>query len=150
MELLTSVLNVRLLGVVLFLVAMVLLLGYLNEKNRREKKKRPGQLLQYTVPGQTAASVRGILGSPSPADDFSYVLEPAKNGGEYLHLTGHKPTGQVLDTLFLLRFEGDTPAQFSLRFVREAFGQREPIVPEALLDEFFKKKLSAHRSGSKS
>ncbi len=139
----SAALNWRLMGSVLLLVGLVLLVGYLTEKNKRARTEKPGRLLRYSVPGKTAAACRGILGKPAPGDAFLYKLEATPKGGWYFQLQQHRPTGQVLETLYLLAFEDDDPVQFSLRFVREAFGQKEPIVPPALLDEFFAAKLAA-------
>lgn len=140
-----SVLNLQGLFIAIPLVALVLLFAWLFARKKRTRRKKPGQLLEYTVPGKTAAACRGLLGENPASDLFSYTLEGAKSGGWYIHFTRHNATEQPLDTVFLLQFEGDSPALLSLSFVREAFGMREPIIGEALLDEFFAAKLGAER-----
>lgn len=142
---LSSAIDLRGLTLVLPLVALVLLLGWLWARSRKARAQKPGQHLAYTVPGRTAAECRGLLGGPADDDIFEYALETARGGGWYIHFTLHRPTAQPLDTLFLLQFEGDDPAFFSLTFVREAFGMREPVIGEPLLDAFFAQKLGARR-----
>jgi hypothetical protein len=101
--------------------------------------------VEYTVPGRTAAECRGLLGRPAENDMFAYTLVAAPSGGWYFRFTRHRPTGQTLDTLFLLQFTDENPASFCLRFAREAFGMREPVIGEGLLDSFFAAKLGARR-----
>ncbi len=140
-----SVLNWRGLLMAVPLVALVLLMAWLFARGSKKRRQKPGQRMRYTVPGKTAAACRGLLGDNPGSDLFAYTLEAAQNGGWYLRFTRHNPTGQPLDTLFLLQFEGDTPAVMNLSFVREAFGMREPIIGEALLDAFFENKVGAQR-----
>lgn len=127
------------------LIVMILAGAYFVIRRRRGNRKRPGIRLLYEAPGKTSAECRALLGRRSKEDVFQYRLEEAKSGGWYLHFLRHNPTGQVLDTLFLLQFVAEMPARFSFSFVREAFGVREPIIPEDLLDIFFLKKLQAGR-----
>lgn len=138
-------LNLQGLFIALPLVAMVLALGWWYARSQRKRRSRPGQSLRYRVPTLTAASCRGLLSHPAPEDIFSYTLEGAPSGGWYLTFTLHNPTGQPLSTLFLLQFEAEAPAILSLRFVREAFGMTEPVISEALLDQFFAEKMGAQR-----
>lgn len=140
-----AVVSLRTLGLVVLLVAAVLAIAWLYQKNARARRKKPGQHLRYRATPYNAATCRGLLGKHSDEDIFAYELENAPAGGWYLHLTRHNPTGQVLDTWFQLQFEDDAPAVFSLTFVREAFGMREPVMGEDLLDAFFAQKLAAQR-----
>ncbi len=140
---LSSIFNWQLLGGILLLVFLVLSFAYLHEKNKQGCKKKPGRQLYYTVPDKNAAACRAILLQNNEQDIFLYTLEATAQGGWYFHLKEHCPTGQVLDTLYLLTFDADEPAGLSLRFMREAFGQKEPIVSKELLDGFFKQKLQA-------
>lgn len=128
------------------LVAIVLLVARVYTKNAKKRRQKPGMHLLYTVPGHTAAQCRALLGTPAPDDIFTYKLESAASGGWYIHFTLHNPTGQTLDTLYLLQFEGDDPAVLSAHFVREAFGMKEPVIGEELLNAFFAQKLGALRS----
>lgn len=127
------------------LALAVIFIGWWLSRRTVKWRQKPGQLLRYTVPGKTAAACRGLLGKPAPQDIFGYSLESAASGGWYIHFTKHNPTGQQLDTLYLLQFEDDDPALLVLRFAREAFGMKEPVFAEALLDEFFAQKLGARR-----
>lgn len=140
-----GILNWRglLLGVTL--AGMVLLAGWFTARSKKTRRKRPGQYLLYTVPTRTAAACRDLLSHKNIYDSFAYTQQPAPDGGSYFTLTHHNPTGQTLATVFLLRFEAESPARFSLSFVRDVFGAKEPVMPEALLDEFFAQKLDAVR-----
>lgn len=140
-----DILNWQGLALAVPLVAAVLFAGWWFGRRGKNRPPKPGQLLRYSVPGKTAAACRGLLGKHGPDDLFDYTLEGAASGGWYIHFTRHSPTGQMLDTLFLLQFEDEDPAVFSLRFKREAFGMREPVMGEDLLDDFFKAKLGAER-----
>ncbi len=140
-----SILNLRMLLFVLVLVGLVLLVGYVTAKNKRAQQKKPGQYMRYEAVGRTAAQCMDLLEHKNIHDIFAYKLEQARGGGWYITLKLHIPTEQMLDTVFLLQFETETPARFSLRFVREAFGMREPVEPESMLDEFFAQKLDAVR-----
>lgn len=134
----------RVVVLALFLAAVVLMAGYVAEKNRRVKKKRAGQHMAYEAPGKTAAACRGLLLGMTEADLFGYEIEQTQVGW-YLTLRSHRPTGQVLATVFQLVFTGEDPARFTLDFISEAFGSREPVMPESMLDEFFAQKLGAVR-----
>ncbi len=139
-----DIISLRGLTLALPLAALALLLGWWYTRSAKKRKAKPGMHLAYTAPG-TAAACRGKLGRPADSDIFAYGIEAAAPGGSYIHFTCHKPTGQMLDTLFLLQFTEEDPAAFTLDFVREAFGMREPVIGEALLDAFFAQKLDAAR-----
>lgn len=128
------------------LVAAVLLAARLWTKRRGQQggKARRWELY-YEAPGKTSAECRRLLGARSADDVMAYELEGAQSGGWYIHFVRHNATNQMLDTLFLIQFEAELPARFSLRFVREAFGMREPVTPPELLDAFFGGKLGARR-----
>ena len=70
----------------------------------------------------------------SPDDEFAYECRRENDGGFLLHLTLHQPTQQPLDTLY------------TLIFIREAFGYKEPLFPQEMLDKFMQQKLEAHRT----
>ncbi len=123
--------------------ALMVARGYVRRK--KNPKKTPGKYMEYQVQGRSAADCRGALDAASEQDIFEYKLETTAQGGEYLHITGHRPTGQMLDTLYLLQLRGDFPAKLSLKFVREAFGMKSPIIAEELIDEFMAQKLCAQR-----
>ncbi len=145
-SLFSAVFNWPLVGGILLLIGLVLLFAYLSEKNKRDRTAKPGRQLHFIVPGKSAAACREALQKTSEQDLFLYTLEATAQGGWYFQLKEHRPTGQVLDTLYLLTFDADDPAKICLRFVREAFGQKEPIVPAESLCTFFSEKLGAHAS----
>lgn len=141
-----NIINMRGLLLAIPILVFVLLAGWMMQRTKKSRKKKPGQYLQYVAEGKTAAECRGLLNNPAESDIFAYELSPAQGGGWYIHFTRHKPTQQPLDTMFLLQFEGESPAEFSLSFLREAFGMKEPVIGEALLNEFFEAKLGAKRA----
>ncbi len=81
----------------------------------------------------------------TPGDMFTYTIEATPKGGlVYQFHRVSEPEAQIPTPLFLVGFENEEPAEFTLSFVSEAFGSREPIIPPALLDAFFwPKKLGA-------
>ncbi len=54
-----------------------------------------------------------------------------------LHLTLHQPTQQPLDTLYTLRLDPGRQTIVTLIFIREAFGYKEPLFPQEMLDEVY-------------
>ena len=68
------------------------------------------------------------------------------DGGFLLHLTLHQPTQQPLDTLYTLRLDPGRQTIATLIFIREAFGYKEPLFPQEMLDKFMQQKLEAHRT----
>ena len=55
-------------------------------------------------------------------------------------------TQQPLDTLYTLRLDPGRQTVVTLIFIREAFGYKEPLFPQEMLDEFMAQKLDAHRT----
>ena len=79
-------------------------------------------------------------------DEFVYECRREKDGGFLLHLTLHQPTQQPLDTLYTLRLDPGRQTIATLIFIREAFGYKEPLFPQEMLDRFMQQKLDAHRT----
>ena len=86
------------------------------------------------------------LDQHSPDDVFAYECRREKDGGFLLHLTLHQPTQQPLDTLYSLRLDPGRQTVVTLIFIREAFGYKEPLFPQEMLDKFMQQKLAAHRT----
>ena len=86
------------------------------------------------------------LDQHSPDDEFAYECRRENDGGFLLHLTLHQPTQQPLDTLYTLRLDPGRQTIVTLIFIREAFGYKEPLFPQEMLDEFLMQKLDAHRT----
>ena len=82
----------------------------------------------------------------SDTDLFAYECRRENDGGFLLHLTLHQPSQQPLDTLYTLRLDPGRQTVVTLVFIREAFGYREPLFPQTMLDEFMLQKLDAHRT----
>ena len=74
------------------------------------------------------------LDEHSDADEFVYECRREKDGGFLLHLTLHQPTQQPLDTLYTLRLDPGRQTVVTLIFIREAFGYKEPLFPQEMLD----------------
>ena len=70
-------------------------------------------------------------------DEFLYECRREKDGGFLLHLTLHQPTQQPLDTLYSLRLDPGRQTVVTLIFIREAFGYKEPLFPQEMLDQFY-------------
>ena len=142
-NLLGNIVNLRNLFLALALVGMVWFIAYSRAKNKVAKKSKPGQYMEYTAPHKTATQCRALLDIHSPDEIFDYTIESAPQGGWFIHFTTHRPTGQIMDTLYLIQFTSEQPARFFLSFIREAFGSKEPVFPESMLDEFIQNKLEA-------
>ena len=86
------------------------------------------------------------LDEHSSTDEFAYECRRENDGGFLLHLTLHQPTQQPLDTLYTLRLDPGRQTVVTLIFIREAFGYKEPLFPQEMLDTFMMQKLEAHRT----
>ena len=86
------------------------------------------------------------LDQHSEDDVFAYECRRENDGGFTLHLTLHQPTQQPLDTLYTLRLDPGRQTVVTLIFIREAFGYKEPLFPQEMLDRFLMQKLDAHRT----
>ena len=82
----------------------------------------------------------------SETAEFAYECRRENDGGFLLHLTLHQPTQQPLDTLYTLRLDPGRQTVVTLIFIREAFGYKEPLFPQEMLDRFLMQKLDAHRT----
>ena len=114
--------------------AIVLLL------TRRENTRRS----QYGPTGLDDCFDR--LDEHKDTDEFVYECRRENDGGFLLHLTLHQPTQQPLDTLYTLRLDPGRQTVVTLIFIREAFGYKEPLFPQEMLDRFLMQKLDAHRT----
>lgn len=133
---------IRTLLLVSGLCALLIVAAYSLQKGKRARTKKPGQFTRYISPKYSAQQCRDFLSHKNIHDLFEYTIE-SDGGREYILFTKYLPTQQIVETVFLLEYEQQEPAVFTLRFVREAFGYREPVFPPAFLDEFFYKKLEA-------
>ena len=86
------------------------------------------------------------LDEHNDSDVFVYDCRRERDGGFLLHLTLHQPTQQPLDTLYTLRLDPGRQTVVTLIFIREAFGYKEPLFPQEMLDEFMAQKLDADRT----
>ena len=132
---------------ILILVGVIGLIVYLL--NSRETKRRsqygPSGLSEF----RTDLPLDDCFDRPdehSENDVFAYECRRENDGGFLLHLTLHQPTQQPLDTLYTLRLDPGRQTIVTLIFIREAFGYKEPLFPQEMLDEFLMQKLDAHRT----
>jgi len=79
-------------------------------------------------------------------DIFVYDFTRQPDGSFLLNFTMHRATGQPMDTLYQMRIDGGSRTVISLNFIREAFGNPEPVFGVELLDAFICQKLSAERT----
>lgn len=117
---------------------------------RRQEQKRgaapgPAGTLEYRTP-LALDECLDRLRQKSADDLFAYTCQREPDGSFLLHFTLHRPTNQPLDTLYRLRLEAGRRTVVTLSFVREAFGYREPVFPQGMLDEFLAAKLNAAQS----
>lgn len=126
------------------IVVAVILYAFFVNRARRKNKNKPGMSMRYETAAHTAAECRDLLADRRGEDAFNLRLDPME-GGWKLHFLRHNPTEQLLDTVYRLVFEDGSPTRFTLTFVSEAFGMREPVIPEDMLDAFFAEKLGAKR-----
>ena len=122
---------------------------------RRENARRRERLRAQLEDGERLSEFRtdlplddcfDRLDQHSPDDEFAYECRRENDGGFLLHLTLHQPTQQPLDTLYTLRLDPGRQTIATLIFIREAFGYKEPLFPQEMLDKFMQQKLEAHRT----
>ena len=132
---------------ILILVGVIGLIVYLL--NSRETKRRsqygPSGLSEFRT-DLPLDDCFDRLDEHSENDVFAYECRRENDGGFLLHLTLHQPTQQPLDTLYTLRLDPGRQTIVTLIFIREAFGYKEPLFPQEMLDEFLMQKLDAHRT----
>ena len=123
--------------------AIVLLLT--RRENNRRSQYGPAGLSEFRT-DLPLDDCFDRLDQHSDSDVFVYECHRENDGGFLLHLTLHQPTQQPLDTLYTLRFDPGRQTIVTLIFIREAFGYKEPLFPQEMLDEFMAQKLDAHRT----
>ncbi len=131
------VLLAAVLGVIVFLLSR-------RENTRRSQYGPPAFRSSAPTCRWTSASTGWT--STGTADEFVYECRRERDGGFLLHLTLHQPTQQPLDTLYTLRLDPGRQTVVTLIFIREAFGYKEPLFPQEMLDRFMQQKLDAHRT----
>ena len=131
------VLLAAVLGVIVFLLS--------RRENSRRSQYGPAGLSEFRT-DLPLDDCFDRLDQHSPEDVFAYECRREKDGGFLLHLTLHQPTQQPLDTLYTLRLDPGRQTVITLIFIREAFGYKEPLFPQEMLDEFMAQKLDAHRT----
>ena len=122
------VLLAAVLGVIVFLLS--------RRENTRRSQYGPAGLSEFRT-DLPLDECFDRLDEHRDADEFVYECRREKDGGFLLHLTLHQPTQQPLDTLYTV---------VTLIFIREAFGYKEPLFPQEMLDRFMQQKLDAHRT----
>ena len=131
------VLLAAVLGVIVFLLS--------RRENSRRSQYGPAGLSEFRT-DLPLDDCFDRLDQHSPEDVFAYECRREKDGGFLLHLTLHQPTQQPLDTLYTLRLDPGRQTVVTLIFIREAFGYKEPLFPQEMLDTFMAQKLDARRT----
>ena len=125
------------LGFIVFLLAK-------QDKGRRSQYG-PAGLSEFRT-GLALDECFDRLDTCSDTDLFAYECRRENDGSFLLHLTLHQPSQQPLDTLYTLRLDPGRQTVVTLIFIREAFGYKEPLFPQEMLDKFMQQKLVAHRT----
>ena len=132
---------------IVLLVGVIGLIIYLlsRRENKRRSQYGPSGLSEFRT-DLPLDDCFDRLDQHSDSDVFAYECRRENDGGFMLHLTLHQPTQQPLDTLYILRFDPGRQTIVTLIFIREAFGYKEPLFPQEMLDEFLRQKFDAHRT----
>ena len=132
---------------IVLLVGVIGLIIYLlsRRENKRRSQYGPSGLSEFRT-DLPLDDCFDRLDQHSDSDVFAYECRRENDGGFLLHLTLHQPTQQPLDTLYTLRFDPGRQTIVTLIFIREAFGYKEPLFPQEMLDEFLRQKFVAHRT----
>ena len=123
--------------------AIVLLLT--RRENTRRSQYGPAGLSEFRT-SLALDECFDRLDTHSDTDLFTYECRRENDGSFLLHLTLHQPSQQPLDTLYTLRLDPGRQTVVTLIFIREAFGYKEPLFPQEMLDTFLQQKLDAHRT----
>ena len=123
------VLLAAVLGVIVFLLS--------RRENGRRSQYGPAGLSEFRT-DLALDECFDRLDEHNDSDVFVYDCRRERDGGFLLHLTLHQPTQQPLDP--------GRQTVVTLIFIREAFGYKEPLFPQEMLDEFMAQKLDAHRT----
>ena len=132
----------------LLILALVLWsIFYLAGRTQRRRRGRsgPGGVCEYRTSRPLDHCI-DYLNHENVNDLFAYTCQRQADGSFLMHLTLHRPTRQPLDTLFSLRLEQGSQTVVTLCFLREAFGEKQPVFPQEMLDAFLLQKLDAHRT----
>ena len=132
---------------ILLLAAILGFIVFLLSKKDQNRRSQygPAGLSEFRT-GLALDECFDRLDSRSDTDLFAYECRRENDGSFLLHLTLHQPSQQPLDTLYTLRLDPGRQTVVTLIFIREAFGYKEPLFPQEMLDEFMLQKLDAHRT----
>ena len=132
---------------ILLLAAILGFIVFLLSKKDQNRRSQygPSGLSEFRT-GLALDECFDRLDSRSDTDLFAYECRRENDGSFLLHLTLHQPSQQPLDTLYTLRLDPGRQTVVTLIFIREAFGYKEPLFPQEMLDTFLQQKLDAHRT----
>ena len=132
---------------ILLLAAILGFIVFLLSKKDQNRRSQygPSGLSEFRT-GLALDECFDRLDEHKDTDVFAYDCRREKDGGFLLHLTLHQPSQQPLDTLYTLRLDPGRQTVVTLIFIREAFGYKEPLFPQEMLDTFLQQKLDAHRT----
>ena len=132
---------------ILFLVVVLGVIVFLlsRRENTRRSQYGPSGLSEFRT-DLPLDECFDRLDKHRDTDEFAYECRRENDGGFLLHLTLHQPSQQPLDTLYTLRLDPGRQTVVTLIFIREAFGYKEPLFPQEMLDTFMMQKLEARRT----
>ena len=136
-SILSFVLLAAVLGIIIFMLS--------RRENQRRSQYGPAGLSEFRT-DLPLDDCFDRLDEHKDTDVFAYECRRENDGGFLLHLTLHQPTQQPLDTLYTLRLDPGRQTIATLIFIREAFGYKEPLFPQEMLDKFMLQKLEARRT----
>ena len=136
-----AVISIILLAVALGVIVVLLT----RRENTRRSQYGPAGLSEFRT-DLPLDECFDRLDEHNDSDVFVYDCRRERDGGFLLHLPLHQPTQQPLGPLYTLRLDPGRQTVVTLIFIREAFGYKEPLFPQEMLDEFMAQKLDAHRT----
>ena len=132
-------------GIIILAAVCIIFFVLARQADRRRQGAGPGGTCEYRTAHPIDHCI-DFLAHKNVNDLFDYTCQRQPNGVFLLHLTLHRPTRQPVDTLFYLRLDPGSQTVVTLSFVREAFGEKQPVFPQEVLDAFMQQKLDAHRT----
>ena len=131
------VLLAAVLGVIVFLLS--------RRENTRRSQYGPAGLSEFRT-SLPLDECFDRLDEHRDTDVFAYDCRREKDGGFLLLLLAGGSHHLVENTLYTLRLDPGRQTVVTLIFIREAFGYKEPLFPQEMLDRFMQQKLDAHRT----
>lgn len=132
--------------IALLVVAAVVVFTYLIIQKQDQRRRAGGTICAEYRTDLPFDVCMDAMRRQSGDDIFVYNFTRQPDGSFLLHFTMHRATSQPMDTLYQMRIDSGSRTVISLNFIREAFGNPEPVFGVELLDAFICQKLSAERT----